>query len=80
MITDLKQSIRAIARWRWGAVTAILTMALGIGTATGLYSLARGMVADLAGVPEPQRLARVYASSASFGVERSPVALSLIHI
>jgi putative ABC transport system permease protein len=76
VITDLKQSIRAIARWRWGAVTAILTLAVGIGTAMGLYALARGMVADLAGVPEPQRLARVYASSASFGVDRSPVALN----
>jgi putative ABC transport system permease protein len=76
VITDLKQSIRAIARWRWGAVMAIVTLAIGIGTTTGLYALARVMVADLRGVPEPRRLARVYASSASLGVERSPVALN----
>lgn len=76
MITDLKQSIRAIARWRWGAVTAILILAIGIGTATGLYALVRVMVADLKGVPELQRLGRVYASSASLGVERSPVTLN----
>src|SRR6185503_729444 len=76
VITDLKQTIRAIAHWRWGAVMAVLTLAIGIGTTTGLYGLARAMAADLAGVPEPERLARVYASSASLGVERSAVALN----
>jgi putative ABC transport system permease protein len=75
VITDLKQSIRAIARWRWGAVTAILTLAIGIGTTTGLYALGRVLVAGLPGVPDVQQLARVYASSLSLGVERSPVAL-----
>jgi predicted permease len=76
VITDLKQSIRAIARWRWGAVTAILTLAIGIGTTTGLYGLGRVMAAGLPGVPDVHQLARVYASSRSLGVERSPVAMN----
>jgi predicted permease len=76
VITDLKQSIRAIARWRWGAVTAVLTLAIGIGTATGLSALVQVVIADLKGVPELERVARVYASSASLGVERSAVTLN----
>ncbi|HVD90655.1 MAG TPA: ABC transporter permease [Vicinamibacterales bacterium] len=54
----------------------MLTLAIGIGTTTGLYALARVLLADLPGVPEIWQLARIYASSPSLDVERSPVALN----
>jgi putative ABC transport system permease protein len=57
-------------------VVAALTLAIGIGTTTGLYALARVLVADLPGVPDVDRLGRVYASSRVLGVERSLVALN----
>jgi putative ABC transport system permease protein len=56
-------------------VIAILTLAVGVGTATSLYALARVLLAELPGVPELDRVGRVYAASRSFGVERGQVAL-----
>ena len=55
---------------------ATVTLALGVGTVTALYSLARVLAADLAGVPDPGRVARIYAASAALGVDRAPVALN----
>jgi predicted permease len=63
-------------RWRGGAVVAALTLAIGIGATTGLYALVRVLLADLSGVPDVDRLGRVYASSKALGVERSQVALN----
>jgi putative ABC transport system permease protein len=76
MLSELRFATRCLLRWRGGAIAAALTLAIGIGTSTSLYALVRVMLADLRGVPDPDRLARIYASSQSLGVERSPVALS----
>ena len=76
MWSEFRFAARALARWRGGLAVAILTLAVGIGTTTSLYALVRVMVADFPGVPELDRLGRVYASSQALGVERSPVALN----
>jgi putative ABC transport system permease protein len=76
MYSEFRFAARALARWRGGAVVAALTLAIGIGTTTGLYALVRVLLADLPGVPELDRLARVYASSQTLGVERSQVTLN----
>jgi putative ABC transport system permease protein len=76
MWSEFRFAARALARWRGGAIVAALTLAIGIGTTTGLYALVRVILADLPGVPELGRVARVYASSQTLGVERSQVALN----
>ena len=76
MWSEFRFAARALARWRGGAIVAALTLAIGIGTTTALYALTRVLLADLPGVPELDRLARVYASSRTLGVERSPIALN----
>ena len=76
MFSEFRFAARALARWRGGAIVAALTLAIGIGTTTGLYALVRVILADLPGVPELDRLARVYAASQALGVERSQVALN----
>lgn len=75
MFAELRFAARALGRWRGGAGVAIVTLAVGIGAATAMYALGRTMVEDLPGVPEVQRLGRVYAASPALGVERSAVAL-----
>ena len=75
MLSEFRFAARALARWRGGLAVAILTLAVGIGTTTSLYAVARVMLADFPGVPELDRLARVYASSPALGVERAEVAL-----
>jgi predicted permease len=59
-----------------GALAAILTLAIGIGTTTALYAVTRVALADFPGVPDLDRLSRVYAASPALGVERAPVALN----
>jgi predicted permease len=75
MLSELRSATRGLVKWR-GAVVAALTLAIGIGTTTGLYALVRVLLADMPGVPDLDRLGRVYASSQALGVERSPVALN----
>ena len=75
MLSELRSATRGLARWRGGAVVAALTLAIGIGTTTGLYALVRLMLVDMPGVPRLDRVARVYASSQALGVERSRVTL-----
>ena len=76
MSSEIRSATRGLLRWRGGAVVAALTLAIGIGTTTGLYALVRVLLADLSGVPDVDRLGRVYASSMALGVERSRVALN----
>jgi len=54
---------------------AALTLAVGIGTTTGLYALVRVLLADLPGVPQLHRVGRIYATNPTFGVERGRIAL-----
>lgn len=76
MLSEFRFAARSLLRWRGDAITATLTLALGIGATTALYALVRVMLADLPGVPDIGQLARIYASSPSLGVERSPVTLN----
>jgi putative ABC transport system permease protein len=76
MFAEFRFASRALARWRGGLAVAVLTLAVGIGTTTSLYAIVSLMLADFPGVPELDRVARVYASSRALGVERSQVALN----
>jgi len=76
MWSEFRFAARALARWRGGLAVAILTLAVGIGTTTSLYALVRVMLADFPGVPELDRVGRVYASSPALGIERSQAALN----
>ena len=76
MFTEFRFAARALSRWRAGALAAMLTLSIGIGTTTAVYALTSVMVADFPGVPDIDRLARIYAASPALGVERAPVAFS----
>jgi predicted permease len=75
MFAEFRFAARSLARWRGGAVAAGLTLAIGVGLTVVLYALVRALLPDLAGVPAPGQLGRVYASSQVLGVERSPMTL-----
>src|SRR5215471_8549275 len=76
MLSEFRFATRSLLRWRGGAVVAALTLAIGIGATTGLYALVGVLLADMPGVPDVDRLGRVYASSQALGVDRSQVALN----
>ena len=75
MYSQFRFAARALVRWQGGAVAAVLMLAIGIGTATALSAVVRVLLADLPGVADMDRLARVYAAHSGLRVERSPVAL-----
>jgi predicted permease len=76
VFSEFRFAARALARWRAGLAVAILTLAVGIGTTTSLYALVRVMLAEFPGVPDLDRVGRVYASSQALGIERSQAALN----
>jgi len=57
-------------------MVAVPTLAIGIGTTTGLYALVRVVLEDLRGVPDQHHIGRIYAASPALGVERGRIALA----
>jgi len=76
MFSQVRFATRGLVRWRGGALAAVVTLAIGIGAATGLYGLVQVILPGLPGVPDVDRLGRIYASSQDLAVERSPVAIN----
>jgi hypothetical protein len=74
MLRDLRIAVRALRSWRWGALLAVLTLAVGIGTTTALYALLRVALADSAvEIDEVERVIRIYGTNPALGIRRSPV-------
>ncbi len=74
MFAHFRFAARALARWPAGALGAVVTLGIGIGATTGLYALARATLPDFAGVPNIERLGRLYSAEGA-GRERVPVSL-----
>lgn len=73
---DLRLAFRSLRSWRFGAVAATLTLAIGIGTATSMYALVRmALGSTIPDVEDLPALGRIYASSRSLGVERGQLTL-----
>ncbi len=76
MWRELRQALRYLRSWRFGAAAAVLTLAVGIGTASSMYALVRiALASTMPDVEDLPSLARIYASSRSLGIERSQLTL-----
>src|SRR3990172_7228797 len=72
MLRELSYALRSLRSWRLGAVAAVLTLAIGIGTATSMYGLVRmALTSTIPDVEDLPALGRIYASSRTLGVERA---------
>ena len=60
MLREIRHAVRSVRRWHFGAVTAVLTIAIGIGTATSLYALLRAVLSN-AHIEDPGTVGRIYA-------------------
>jgi predicted permease len=56
MIQDLRYAIRLLARERWFTTVAVVSLALGIGANTAIFSLINTLMLRPLPVPEPQQL------------------------
>ncbi|HYC72001.1 MAG TPA: ABC transporter permease [Opitutaceae bacterium] len=60
MLTDLRLSLRGLAKSRGFAVIAVLTLAVGIGSSTAMFSALRALVVEPFDYPEPDELVMVW--------------------
>ena len=61
---DLRYGARAFVRERRFAVTALLTLALGTGATTAIFSVVSGVILRPLPFPDPQRLVQIHGRSA----------------
>ena len=66
IVQDLRYAVRTLRRDSRFSVMAILTLTLGIGATTTIFSLVRGVLLDPLPYPDSDRLVRVYESSPEF--------------
>jgi hypothetical protein len=62
LLDDLRFSIRSLLRKPLFASVAVLTLALGIGANTAMYSVIHAAILRPLPYPEPERLARIYSA------------------
>ncbi len=76
MLRDVRIAVRALRTWRWGAVLAVLTLAVGIGTMIALSALLRVALSGSAvAIDEVDRVVRLYGVNPGLGIRRSSVTL-----
>ncbi len=81
LLRDLRLAFRMLRSWRLGAVAAVLTLAVGIGTASSMYALVRmALASTIPDVDDLPALGRIYASSRGLGVERAQLTLQDVEL
>src|SRR6516165_1607372 len=67
LLQDVRFAVRVLIKNPGFAVIAILTLAIGIGANTTIFSVVNGVLLNPLSFPQPERLVRVYDSTDDFG-------------
>lgn len=73
MLNDLRLALRSLKKSPGFSVVAILTLALGVGANTAVFSLINAVLLRPLPYPDPDRLVLVWESAPFFGLRDSPV-------
>jgi predicted permease len=66
---DTRQGLRSLARSRSFAAAALLTMALGVGATTAVFSVVRGVLLRPLPFPDPEQLVTVWLTNPLQGID-----------
>jgi predicted permease len=66
LLQNLKYAVRTLAKNRSFTIVAVLTLAMGIGANTALFSVANGVLLNPLPFPAPNQLVALYAKRVSF--------------
>ena len=69
---DLRYAVRTLRAQPGFTAAALLTLALGIGANTAMFSVVRAVLLEPLPFVDPARIVRVYHASPSNGIERAP--------
>jgi predicted permease len=75
MLQDIRLALRMLLRRPGFTAVAVLTLALGIGCNTAIYSVLHGVLLSPLPLPEPDRLVRLYPSRAAEDSAAKPASL-----
>lgn len=75
IIQDLRYGIRMLLKHPWFTGTVVLTLALGIGANTALFSIINTLVLRPLPLPQPEQMVQVWEVSKQSGNLKFPVAL-----
>src|SRR5919106_1722340 len=70
---DLRYALRSLAASPAFSATALLTLALGIGANTAIFSVVRGVLLEPLPFRDADRLVRVYYANPTTGMQRNAV-------
>jgi len=76
VVRDLRQALRRFGREPLFTVTTLLTLGLGIGATTAVYSVVDGILLEPLPYDHPEELVSVYHSAPGLEVDRIPHARS----
>src|ERR671911_566475 len=77
LIADFRDAVRLLAKQPRFLIVASLTLALGIGAVTSIFSVVNGVLLTPLPYPQPDRLVNVWSSAPGVGYDRFPLSPDL---